>query len=112
MVINPDGWTRLAYPFFLHHGYFATATNHDFWRSSVGRAGFDIVEIGTQPATLYVLARKGRAGEQEAGVQREDLMELAHPDLASSRQSWAGTALRWGRTVPDRAVRRSAALSA
>ena len=61
MVINPDGWTRLAYPLFLHHGYFDAATNHDFWRSSVGGAGFDIVELGTRPATLYVLARKGRA---------------------------------------------------
>lgn len=59
MVINPDIWTRLAYPFFLHHGYFGAATNHNFWQSSVSSAGFDIVEIGTRPATLYVLARKG-----------------------------------------------------
>lgn len=60
MVVNPDGWTRLAYPLFLHHGYFGGATNHDFWRSSVAAAGFDVVELGTRPATLYVLARKSR----------------------------------------------------
>ena len=29
--------------------------------SSIVTAGFDIVEIGTQPATLYVLARKASA---------------------------------------------------
>ena len=61
MVINPDGWTRLAYPFFLHHGSSGWPTDHDFWRSSVATAGFDIVELGTQPAMLYVLARKSRA---------------------------------------------------
>ena len=60
VVINPDGWTRLAYPLFLHHGYFGGATNHDFWRSSVAAAGFDVVELGTRPATLYLLARKSR----------------------------------------------------
>ena len=60
MVINPDGWTRLAYPHLLHHGYFGAATNHDFWRSSVATAGFDIVELGTQPATLYLLGEKSQ----------------------------------------------------
>ena len=57
MVINPDGWARLAYPFSLHHGYFDAATNHDFWRSSAA-AGFDTVEMVTQPAMLYLLARQ------------------------------------------------------
>lgn len=61
MVINPDRWTRLAYPHLPHHGYFGAATNHDFWRSSLAAAGFDIVELGTQPATLYLLGRKSRA---------------------------------------------------
>ena len=58
MVINPDIWIRLAYPFFVHHGYFGRTTNHDYWRSSVTTAGLEVVELGTAPAMLYIVARK------------------------------------------------------
>ncbi len=59
MVINPDKWIRIAYPFFVHHGYFGGRTDHERWRSRLERAGFTVVEMGTTPGTLYLLARKG-----------------------------------------------------
>ncbi len=58
MVINPDVWVRIAYPFFVHHGYFGGRTDHERWRSHLTTAGFEIVEHGTSPGTLYLLARK------------------------------------------------------
>ena len=58
MVINPDIWIRMAYPFFVHHGYFGGRTDHQRWRSRLTNAGFEIVEQGTTPGTLYLLARK------------------------------------------------------
>ena len=59
MVINPDGWTRLAYPFLMHHGYWGPSTNPERWRRSLTSAGFEIVEEGTTPGTLHLLARRG-----------------------------------------------------
>lgn len=59
MVINPDLWIRIAYPFFVHHGYFGGRTNHQRWRSRIEDAGFQVVELGTTTGTLYLLARKG-----------------------------------------------------
>ena len=58
MVINPDIWIRIAYPFFVHHGYFGSSADHQRWRSHLTNAGFEIVEQGTTPGTLYLLARK------------------------------------------------------
>ncbi len=58
MVINPDIWIRIAYPFLAHHGYFGPKTDQQFWKSNLTEAGFEIVESGTTPATLYLLARK------------------------------------------------------
>ncbi len=57
MVINPDIWIRIAYPFFAHHGYFGGRTDHQRWRAYLANAGFEIVEQGTTPGTLYLLAR-------------------------------------------------------
>jgi ubiquinone/menaquinone biosynthesis C-methylase UbiE len=56
MVINTDAWVRFAYPFFYVHMYYGSG--QDKWRPLLTEAGFDIVEQGTQPATLYVLAQK------------------------------------------------------
>ena len=61
LVINPDGWTRTAYPFFVHHGYFGGRTNHDRWRARLEGAGLRVVEMGTVPGTLWLLAEKPRA---------------------------------------------------
>ncbi len=58
MVIQPDGWISFAYPFFAEHGYFGSTTGLERWREPLERAGFDIVEHGTVPGTLYLLARK------------------------------------------------------
>lgn len=62
MVINPDIWIRVAYPFFIHHGYFGGRTDHELWRTRLIDAGFEIEEQGTTPATLYLLARKSGKG--------------------------------------------------
>ena len=59
MVINPDKWIRIAYPFFVHHGYFGGRTHHERWRSRLEQAGLAVVEMGMVPGTLYLLARKG-----------------------------------------------------
>jgi SAM-dependent methyltransferase len=60
MVINPDAWVRVAFPFFVHHGYFGGRADPDRWREQLSAAGFEVVEQGTAPATLYFLARNAR----------------------------------------------------
>jgi SAM-dependent methyltransferase len=57
MVINVDGWVRTAYPL-MHHGYFSHSDGAATWREQLERAGFEVVEQGTRPAELYLLARK------------------------------------------------------
>ncbi len=61
MVINPDIWIRVAYPFFVHHGYFGGRTDHQRWISFLTDAGFEVIEHGTAPGTLYLLARNRSA---------------------------------------------------
>lgn len=63
MVINPDLWIRIAYPFFVHHGYFGGRTDHERWRARLENAGLRVVEMGTTPGTLYLLARKRPSAE-------------------------------------------------
>ncbi len=58
MVINRDRWVATAYPFLHGHGYFGREPARNRWRSLVDTAGFDVVEDGTTPGTLYVLCRK------------------------------------------------------
>lgn len=57
LVINQDVWIRTALPFFVHHGYFGGRTDADRWRAQLEAAGFETVEQGTRPGTLYYLAR-------------------------------------------------------
>ncbi len=57
IVVNVDRWVRIAYPM-AHHGYFGHSPSADDWRGRLESAGFRIVEQGTRPAILYVLARK------------------------------------------------------
>ena len=59
MVVNPDLWVRVALPFLHGHGYFGGPAFPERWRSHLSAAGLRVVEEGTQPATLYFLARKG-----------------------------------------------------
>ena len=58
MVINPDAWIRVALPMLAEHGYFGRRPMPDVWRQRLETAGFEIVEVGRVPGTLYVLARK------------------------------------------------------
>jgi SAM-dependent methyltransferase len=58
MVVNPDLWIRVAYPFFVHHGYFGGRTDRERWRDRLENAGLRVVEMGTTPGTLYLLAQK------------------------------------------------------
>ncbi len=57
LVINQDAWIRSALPFFVHHGYFGGRAYPDRWRAQLTAAGLTVVEEGTQPGTLYFLAR-------------------------------------------------------
>lgn len=68
LVINQDAWIRASLPFLVHHGYFGGQTNADRWRTQLEAAGFELVEQGTRPGTLYYLARtpQRRASAPEA----------------------------------------------
>ena len=55
MVITKDSWLKFAFgPLLLHSGTRSPAA----WTSLLQAAGFQIVEQGTRPGTLYFLARK------------------------------------------------------
>jgi SAM-dependent methyltransferase len=65
VTINSDFWVKLAFPTALHgHGYWGWKGNEALWRDRMTSAGFDVVEVGTRPATMYFLAKKSvrRAG--------------------------------------------------
>ena len=51
-----DPWMQFAFgPFLLHSGMMRGAA---WWTTRLREAGFEIIEDGMRPATLYVLARK------------------------------------------------------
>jgi hypothetical protein len=55
MVIAKDFWLNFAFgPLLLHSGTRSPAQ----WSSLFQDAGFQVVEQGTRPGTLYLLARK------------------------------------------------------
>jgi SAM-dependent methyltransferase len=59
VTINSDFWVKLALPMALHgHGYWSWKANAALWADRMKTAGLQVVEVGTQPATLYVMARK------------------------------------------------------
>jgi ubiquinone/menaquinone biosynthesis C-methylase UbiE len=62
VVINPDVWVQIAFPFLHAHGYFGGRSQPEHWREQLQVAGFSVVEEGTKPATLFFLTRatKGR----------------------------------------------------
>ena len=59
MVVHPDIWTKVAFPFLHGHGYFGAQAFPDRWRSHLSDAGLTVVEEGTQPAAMYFLTQKG-----------------------------------------------------
>lgn len=55
MVMTKDFWMTFAYgPVFMHH----RGPSQADWAASLTRAGFEVREQGTKPASLYFLARK------------------------------------------------------
>lgn len=67
MVINPDGWVRTAFPFLAAHGYFGPNRGSARWRDALVAAGFDVVEQGRRPGSLYFLAlKKQPAGDRQS----------------------------------------------
>jgi len=55
MVIAKDYWLKFAFgPLLLHSG----TSGAEWWTSRLQEAGFQMIEQGTRPATLYLLARK------------------------------------------------------
>jgi SAM-dependent methyltransferase len=58
MGLNVDVWVRTAFPLPPGHGYWTRSENAARWRTLLANAGFDTVEEGTRPATLYLLAQK------------------------------------------------------
>lgn len=66
MVINTDKWVRFAYPLIHMHMYYGSSRGADRWRQPLAAAGFEIVEQGTQPATMYFLAEKRAPADGES----------------------------------------------
>jgi SAM-dependent methyltransferase len=60
MVLNTDAYVKFAYPLINVHMYYGHGGSADRWRSALTGAGFEVVEQGTQPATMYFLAEKRR----------------------------------------------------
>lgn len=56
--LEPDGWVRLIMPWSMHGGYWGSAQNRQRWQDRLQRTGFDVLEVGTRPATLWWLARR------------------------------------------------------
>jgi len=55
MVVAKDFWFKMTWgPLFLH----ARLPGRDRWTGLLRDAGFEVLETGTRPATLYFLARK------------------------------------------------------
>ena len=55
LVVANDSWAQFAFgPLLMHGG----PRGAEWWTEQVRSAGFEVVEQGTQPATIYVLARR------------------------------------------------------
>ena len=57
MIVNVDWWALLTSPPIAHH----RRADPNRWRTMLESAGFEIVEQGRKPMTLYFLSRKPRA---------------------------------------------------
>jgi len=55
MVLTKDSWVTFSFGPLLHHRGTRTAAQ---WTTLLENAGFQVMEQGTRPATLYFLARK------------------------------------------------------
>lgn len=57
VIVNIDGWIRVALPAIPGHGYFGRQPTGELWRGALRDAGFAVVEEGTAPGLTYYLAR-------------------------------------------------------
>lgn len=61
--LNSDAWVAMAMPWALHgHGFWSSSQNRRRWRAALDAAGFVVDDIGTRPATQYILASLPRQG--------------------------------------------------
>jgi SAM-dependent methyltransferase len=58
MNLALDLWVRVALPTPPGHGYFGHQQDAVRWRRDLADAGFDVIEEGTRPATVYFLATR------------------------------------------------------
>jgi ubiquinone/menaquinone biosynthesis C-methylase UbiE len=58
MVIANDAWVMFGYGPLMMHGMHGGLRTPEDWTTYLQAAGFQMVEQGTRPATLYFLARK------------------------------------------------------
>jgi SAM-dependent methyltransferase len=57
--LNVDWYVRLAFPPIHGHGnYWTRSETFSKWRAMLEDAGFELVDEGTQPGTIYVLGQK------------------------------------------------------
>lgn len=55
VLIHPDAWLKFAFGPLLLHGHTRGA---DWWSQQLTKAGFQVIEHGTRPGTLYLVARR------------------------------------------------------
>ena len=55
VLIHPDAWLKFAFGPLLLHGHTRGA---DWWSQQLSRAGFQVLEHGTRPGTLYLVSRR------------------------------------------------------
>ena len=55
MLVANDRWAKLAFGPLLSHG---GTRGREWWIARVQEAGFQVLEDGTSPVTLYLLARR------------------------------------------------------
>jgi SAM-dependent methyltransferase len=58
MLVNTDWWIRIA-SVLPHHSMEHPAVQAERWRGLLETAGFEVLEEGTRPGTLYFVSRKG-----------------------------------------------------
>ncbi len=57
-VMNADAWIEVAFPGFPEHGFFGKGTREEAWRDRLTQAGFEVLEAGRTPGTVYLLGRR------------------------------------------------------
>ncbi len=56
--LNSDAYVRFVFPPLHGHGWWHRSEMPDAWRALLTDAGFDVISIGTQPGTLWLLGQK------------------------------------------------------